>query len=106
MANIRVFPPPDGLHNSITINGRTYTAAPGSYLDMPDFDAQVACSSGWTAVTAPGTQVGPTASRPTSSPSGRGPADLRGLVFIDTTLGAVICHDGLTWRNVLTGASA
>jgi hypothetical protein len=36
---------------------------------------------------------------------GRGASDLEGLLHIDTTVGAVIVHDGAVWRNAVTGAA-
>ena len=80
----RVMPPASGLQPSITVNGRSYTCALGSTLDVPDQDAQIMLANGWT----PGTagQVGATAARPT--------ATAKGLEFHDTTLGKTLIHDG------------
>jgi len=44
---IIVAPPADGRSNSITVNGRTYTCAIGSTIDVPDFDAEVMGANGW-----------------------------------------------------------
>lgn len=89
MSNIRVMPPPSGS-NTHTVNGRTYTCAVGAVLDVPDFDAAVLTSNGWTAV---GTgAVGATAARPANPKKGES--------FTDTTLGYTVHFDGKTWRNV------
>ena len=42
-------------------------------------------------------QSGTTAQRPTTPTPG--------VLFVDTTVGAVIAWDGAAWRNVVTGAS-
>ncbi len=91
----RVLPPADGLHPTITVSGRTYTCAVGSYLDVPDQDAAVMTANGWTLAADKG--VGATAGRP-ANPK-------KGDTFHDTTLGLNIRFDGLVWRNPATGAS-
>lgn len=88
MSNIRVMPPPTGP-NTHTVNGRTYTCAVGSFLDVPDFDGNALTANGWVNVTM-GT-VGATAARPANPKKGE--------VFLDTTLGATVHWDGKTWRN-------
>lgn len=95
MATIRMMPPADGLHPAITVNGRSYTCAAGATIDVPDFDAVVMETNGWTPA-APG--VGLTATRP-ASPG-------KGQEFHDTTLGFTIKFDGKVWRNPNTGAAA
>lgn len=106
MPNVRMLPPPDGLHNVLTLaSGRTISAAVGSYLDMPVSDAQNAGAAGWTA--AAGTAaafVGTTAQRPTTS-EGSGVAPSRGQLYLDTTLGYVVVFDGALWRNPANGAA-
>lgn len=91
--NIRVMPPASGT-TSHTVNGRTYSAAVGTTLDVPDFDAQVLMANGWTAVATGG--VGTTTQRPVN-PS-------KQTQFHDNTLGYVIVYDGKSWRNPATGA--
>lgn len=91
----RVIPPADGLHPAISVNSRSYTCAQGSYLDVPDQDAQRMAANGWTIVAAGG--VGATAARP-ASPT-------KGQQFHDTTLGYTIVWDGKVWRNPATGAA-
>ena len=91
----RVFPPADGLHPSITANGRSYTCALGSTLDVPDQDAAVMLANGWTSHA--GGQVGSTAARPT--------APYRGQEFHDSTLNKTIVFDGKVWRDPASGTA-
>ena len=95
----RVMPPGDGLHPTIKVNGRTYTAAVGSTIDVPDHDALVMVSNGWLAV-AGAAAVGTTAQRPT--------APVHNQQFVDTTVGMVVLYDayGKRWVNHITGAAA
>jgi hypothetical protein len=95
MTLIRMMPPADGLHPNFTANGRAYTCALGSTIDVPDFDAVVLRANGWVASTTGG--VGATAARP-ATPS-------RGQMFHDTTLGLNIVFDGKVWRNPTSGAA-
>lgn len=95
MPNVRVLPPTTGS-TTCTANGRSYSCAVGSFLDVPDFDALVLMSNGWTSP-AGGAQVGTTASRPARPTKGQS--------FHDTTLGLVIHFDGANWRNPITGAA-
>lgn len=94
----RVIPPGDGLHNTIKVNGRTYTGTVGSTLDVPDFDAAVMVSNGWLAVTA-GATVGTTAQRPASPTNG--------MHYVDTTLSQIVIYDtkGKVWVNHISGAA-
>jgi hypothetical protein len=63
----------------------------------PDADAAALASQGYAIIAMSGT----TASRP------NGTAYVKaGVLYIDTTLNAVLVFDGLVWRNVLTGAAA
>lgn len=94
MPNIRVMPPATGA-TTCTVNGRVYTCAVGAFLDVPDFDAYVLQSNGWTAP-AGGAQVGTTAQRPAKPGKGQS--------FHDASLGYVIHFDGANWRNPNTGA--
>lgn len=104
--NARMFPPGDGKHPAITLNGRVYTASTGGYFDVPDFDAQMLQANGWSRAGGNGCYVGATSARPTLAPGGQPVAN--GQTFIDTTLTAVVMWDALakSWRNVLTGAVA
>lgn len=91
---IRVMPPADGLHPSIEVSGRKYTCALGSFIDVPDGDASVMLSNGWTS-SANG--VGATTTRP-AAPS-------KNQQFHDSTLGFNIVFDGKVWRNPTSGAA-
>lgn len=93
----RVIPPSDGLHNTITVNGRTYTAPANGTVDMPDWDAQIACANGWSH-SASGGAAGATSARPVLGKSEKG------KTFLDTTLGFVVLWDGEKWRNPSSGA--
>lgn len=90
----RLMPPATG-GTTIVVNGRTWTCAVGSTIDVPDQDAAVMTANGWLTA-APGGAAA-TASRPLNP--------LRGMVFHDTTLGYNIVWDGKTWRNPTSGAS-
>jgi hypothetical protein len=94
MPNIRVMPPASGS-TTCTANGRSYSCAVGSFLDVPDFDALVLLANGWTSP-AGGLEVGTTASRPAKPKKNQ--------AFHDSTLGYVIHFDGANWRNPNTGA--
>ena len=96
---IRVSPPSDAKHPTILVNGRTYTCAVGSTLDVPDHDAQVMSANGWHSHGL----VTTTAGRPAVS-NGANPVYVKGAPLIDSTLSAVIFYDGAAWRNYLTGA--
>jgi hypothetical protein len=98
--NKRILPPAAGLTQTMSANGRPYSAAPGAVLDVLDADANVLLANGWVC----GIPSGPTTSRPKtrfSEPYNVGP----GSLFVDTTLAAVIIWDGAAWRNVITGAA-
>jgi hypothetical protein len=79
MPNFRMLPPVAVGAQTINVNGRAYSAAPGSVVDVIDADAQVLASNGWTKIAFSG---------PTS----------------DTTINALVVWDGATWRNPVTGA--
>lgn len=94
MALVRLAPPAAG--NSTTkVNGRTYTCAQGSTIDVPDFDANILACNGWIAL---GFAVGATAARPINPPVG--------TPFNDTTTGAMVVFTGKGWVHHQTGASA
>lgn len=100
MATVRMIPPDAGARNPIVVNGRTYTAAANSTVDVPDFDAVIMEANGWKAacpIVAGVETTGATAARPV--------APKRNQEFLDTTLGALIHWDGKGWRNKVTGAS-
>lgn len=91
----RLMPPADGAHGTIQVNGRSYTCAIGSTIDVPDQDANVMRANGWVSATTGG--VGTTSQRPAN------PA--KGQMFHDSTLGINIIFDGKVWRNPTSGAS-
>jgi hypothetical protein len=43
-------PPPSGLFNTISFDGRTYSATPGTLINVPVFDAGILQANGWTHV--------------------------------------------------------
>jgi len=87
-----MLPPPTG-NATITMFGRTYVGTPGTPVDMPDQDADIAGANGWTITARQG--VGATAQRP-ANPQ-------RGDKFVDTTLGLEVIFDGANFRNPATG---
>lgn len=100
--NVRMLPPVAVTMQTIVVNGRTYSAAPGATVDVPDFDAFVLAQNGWARVALSGT----TAQRPTTNMSGgNSEIAVRGVQYVDTTLNIVAVYDGAVWRNPLTGAS-
>jgi hypothetical protein len=95
----RVLPAPRGVP-SVNTFGRIYTGVPGTTQDVPDQDAQILGANGWIILGL----VGTTSQRPVNiqtCPTQPFPSQ----EFFDTTLGAWIIFDGLTWRNVTTGAA-
>jgi hypothetical protein len=95
MANLRLSPPESGNFGTITVNGRTYSCALGSTIDVVDFDAYVMLGNGWLAMDKNG--VGTTAMRPVTPK--------KGDAFYDTTVGAHIHFDGKVWRNLSSGSA-
>lgn len=93
--NIQVHPPGAGK-TTTTVNGRSYTATPGTPITVPDFDAVELVANGWIETASGGS--GTTAQRPSSPKAGTS--------YHDTTLGAIVKFDGKAWRNALTGAAA
>lgn len=96
---IRMFPPAlPAAGKSTTVNGRTWTAAPGSFVDVPNGDGHSLEANGWIR---PGRapQTGTTAQRPVVTAGGANPS------YNDSTVGALIFWDGAAWRNAFTGAA-
>jgi hypothetical protein len=78
---------------------RYYSASGGGFIDAtgpPDADAATLSSQGFLIVCVSGT----TTLRNQLSPGGYFKA---GQLFLDITLGLVICWDGLAWRNPVNG---
>lgn len=81
--------------NPANVRGRTYLAAAGSYIDVPDFDAELLCGQGWLVLARNGFA---TADRPLHA--------LANSRVFDLTLGVDIISDGAGgWLNGSTGAS-
>jgi hypothetical protein len=95
--NKRMLPPINVGAQRRTINGRTYAAAPGIALDIPDFDAAMLQANGWIDCGPSGT----TAQRPTGTLGQYNASG--GSVYFDTTLGITIMSDGISWRDPNTG---
>lgn len=90
---MRLMPPASGP-TTCPANGRSYTCAVGSTIDVPDCDAFVLLANGWNGAA---DSVGTTALRPT--------APVRGHEYHDTTLGKNIRYDGKVWRDPATGSA-
>jgi hypothetical protein len=94
MLNRRLLPPVAVTNQTVIANGRTYTAAPGSFLDVADDDSMVLEANGWTFVAF----SGPTTARPGNMLTSV-PMATPGFRFYDTTLAALAIWDGATWRS-------
>lgn len=96
----RVLPPTIATKQTMNINGRNYTGAPGVAMDVPDFDGRVLTANGWVYV-APS---GPTSARPSPNPVLTPPYTAAiGTDFYDTSISKYILWDGATWRDPATG---
>jgi hypothetical protein len=83
MPTHRILPPVPLSAQSRTINGRTYSAAPGVALDIFDADASVLQANGWVKVSL----SGPTSARPSPNVNGSPPyLAAAGMHYLDTTL--------------------
>lgn len=87
------FIPPNGKANSIAVNGRTYSCAANSYIDVPFLDEGIVSANGWVQVAGSGT----TAQRPNPA--------FPGQLYHDTTLNYVVVFEGSAWRNPASGAA-
>ena len=85
--------PPSAVRT--VVNGGVYSAAAGSAIDVPDFDAVTLGANGFVRVAV----SGPTGARTAGFGLGVG------TQFFDTTLNELIVFDGATWRSPATGAS-
>lgn len=98
--NIRLLPPVSVSGQTRVVNGRSYSATPGSVIDVLDADAEQLEANGWIPV-APS---GPTSARPVGT---LGPySAASGQVFYDTTINKFIVSDGQNWRDPSTGGAA
>jgi hypothetical protein len=98
----RLLPPLNVAMQTQSPNGRRYSAAPGTVLDVFPPDADMLAANGWTHVSL----VGSTADRPKGT-GGLNLNDARpGVHFYDTDIAAMLVFDGANWRNVATGDAA
>lgn len=89
---MRVLPPNSSIGTShATVNGRTYTCALGSSLDVPDFDGNALVANGW--ITIGNRGAGTTVQRLALTNVKKGDT------WMDSTLGYVVIFDGAAWRN-------
>ncbi len=96
----RLLPPNKVSQQTLTVNGRRYSAAPGTAIDVPNPDAAVLAANGWIRIG----QSGVTANRPsgTGVQGGHNVVDV-GTQFFDSSLGYLITFDGAVWRSPMTG---
>jgi hypothetical protein len=97
--NSRMLGPANVQRQTMTVNGRTYTAAAGQPIDVPDFDGNALEANGWILV-APS---GPSSARPAGTLGMY--AAKPGVKFFDTTLDKLIEFDGAVWRDPSTGGA-
>ena len=91
---IRLMPAGNGKTTTATVNGRKYTCALGSTIDVVDFDAYALMSAaGWIQVA------------PVGSTAQRTPQPGIGAIFHDTTVGKLIIFEGAAWRDPATGGA-
>jgi hypothetical protein len=90
---VKFMPPLATVKQTITVNGRTYSAAPGASVDVPYMDAFALSANNWCEVAGSGT----TAQRPTSP--------FFGQLYHDNSLGLLIVYEGSAWRNPATGST-
>jgi hypothetical protein len=83
--------------SAVTVNGRSILPSASPVDDTYEATASLV-GAGWVRVCRAGT----TAERPTTSAQEPSPA-VRGLLYLDTTLGLVIGFDGAAWRDPVTG---
>jgi hypothetical protein len=84
---MRMLPPATGNATVKVNGGRTYVGVPGTFQDIPDFDAGELSANGWLSLGS----VGATAARPA--------VPFVGQVFNDTTVGGNVVWDGKNWRH-------
>lgn len=90
MPQVQMLPPAKGA--STRVNGRLYSAQPGSLIVAPDHDAALLEANGWITVAE---AAGASAQRPQTPATG--------FEFHDQTLGKNIRWDGKAWRDPATG---
>jgi hypothetical protein len=97
--NIRLLPPTAAAYQTIVVKGRTYSAIPGTTIDVYDADAEQLEANGWIPI-APS---GPTSARPAGALGLYSAA--AGQSFFDKTLGKLIISDGVSWRDPANGGA-
>lgn len=98
--NFRMLPPPSVGQQTITVNGRHYSATPGSAVDVPDMDGAVLAANGWILCAPSGT----TAQRPTVNPNTNPPyVAAPNFEYFDNTISKIIFWDGSAWRDPNNG---
>lgn len=94
--NVRMLPPGDKVASVGTIksqSGRSYSAAAGVTVDVPEFDVPNLEANGWVKLA----YVGPTTSRPG--------VPARGMIYIDTTITKTVVWEGSAWRDLIAGTA-
>jgi hypothetical protein len=99
MTTRRVLASINPQHNNMTVNGRSFSLAPGTPYDIATFDAGPLGANGNLDLF----DSGPTSARPSSAVGL--PRLYVGALFVDTTINAVIAYDGQNWRSVITGVA-
>lgn len=89
---------PASAGSPLTIATRTYQRTPGLAVDADAIDAPILEANGWTRIG----MSGPTSARPTHTSDQFDVAGNR--TYYDSTLAAVIFHDGAVWRDA-TGSA-
>jgi hypothetical protein len=79
---------------TLTFNGRSYSVAAASTIDVPTMDAQICAANGWVQS---GSGSGTTAQRPSKPYIGQ--------IYLDTTLAYAVVWEGAAWRNPATAAA-
>lgn len=94
----------NGVVVTASFNGRSYSCAVGSTIDVPEFDVAALVSRGFMRLDT----SGPTSQRPTYPRNANSDARIAsspvGYQYVDTTLGVSIRFNGAAWVNAATGA--
>lgn len=86
--------PPRGVATTTTANGRSYSCAAESSINVPDQDATVLETNGWVRSSHSGS--GATSARPTTD-------NFIGRAYLDETLGYTVRWNGIAWVNPMNG---
>ena len=102
MTSFRMISPGKNPLSPVTANGRVYPQTPGQAINVTPADEPILSASGWTTIG----QSGTTEERPTNlSPGLYGLSNPGSRIYFDTSLGKIIYHDGVTWRDPATGSA-